>query len=128
MQPWTKRYLRGAPAVTRVETGTPAARLGGTTPVRRRSTSIMPALCWLLGGYALITALVSWMLAKGDPESGPILALAPLSLLVSIVIASAALGATVFAPRRYLVAAIGTLGLSVGIAVASAGALITASF
>jgi hypothetical protein len=138
VQPLAKRYLRGRPAMQRVGTGraatvtAPAGTRAGwrsaPPPLAvRPGTSVAPALGWLLGGYALITGLVGWMLSTGHARDEPILALAPLSLLISICVAVGALGVTVFAGRRYFVGAMAVLGLGVGIAVASACALVTAA-
>jgi hypothetical protein len=129
VQPWAKRFLRARPAV-RPLAERPAIRAGPApgTALPRRGMNIGLALGWLLGGYALITALVAWMLSTGHAQDGPIRALAPISLLVSIFVALGALAVTVFGGRRYLVLAIGTLGLSVGIAVAAAGAMVTSTF
>ncbi len=126
VQPLAKRYLRGAPAVRRVD----GPSLGAVQPktLARGRRSIGYALAWLLGGYALVTGLVSWALANGHAEHEPVRALAPLGLVIAIPVAIAALGATVFAGRRYMVVSIATLGLAVGVTVASAGALITTSF
>jgi CHASE2 domain-containing sensor protein len=126
VEPLTKRYLRGAPAVSRIAPPRRSVAPPVATPARR--AGIAPVMGALLGGYALITALSAWMLSKGNPESGPIRALAPLGLLISILAAVAALGVIVLGNRRHLVTAITTLGLSVGFAVASAGAMITALF
>jgi hypothetical protein len=144
VQPLAKRYLRGAPPVRRVwpphpprtaaphpaPTAAPPTSVGGRTTSlgQRLGTSIVPAMGRLLGGYALVAALGAWMVTKGDPEHDPIRALAPIGLLISILVGVGALGVTVFAGRRYLALAMATLGLSVGTAVASAGALVTASF
>jgi hypothetical protein len=73
-------------------------------------------------------AIMAWALANGHAQHEPIRALAPLGLVIAIPVALAALGATVFARRRYMVLAVGTLSLAVGVTVASAGALITTSF
>ncbi len=148
-----RRYLFGAPALERLDgppgaTGHPGRRLAIRAPghvpapppdrqpriaprpeaLGRHDTSIAPALGWLLGGYAVVSALVAWMLANGNPQHDPIRALAPISLLISIFVAIGALTAAVFAGRRYLVVAIGTLGLAVGVVVASASAMVTATF
>ena len=89
----------------------------------------MRPLGWLLGGYALISALVAWALSTGHAQSQPIQALAPVSLVISIFVALGALAVLVFGnSRQNIMPAVGTLGLSVGIAVASAGALLTAGF
>lgn len=147
VQPLAKRYLLGeqpvqpldglaSPHPTSRAPADESAPMAGGTPrigpspetMRRQNTSIAAALAWLLGGYAIISALVAWMLANGDPQHEPLRALAPITLLISIFVAIGALGATVFGGRRYLVIAVGTLSLAVGVVVASAGALVTASF
>jgi hypothetical protein len=121
VQPLAKRLVRGSAAIRPVR-DEPAA------PAQGRGMNIGTALGWLLGGYAVVTGLVAWMLSTGHAQDGPILALAPVTLLVSIFVALAALAMTVFGGRRYLPMAMGTLGLSVGTAVAAGGAMVAATF
>lgn len=125
------RYLPGTQPVRRVHGRRPPARVppGAASAGRRPGTSVGRTLGWLLSGYALISVLVAWALATGHARWQPIQALAPVSLVISIFVALGALAVLVFAGnRRNIMPAVGILGLSVGVAVASAGALVTAGF
>jgi hypothetical protein len=122
VQPLTKRLLQRAPALR------PVSEQPAPVPVPETRMNIVEALGWLLGGYAVLSGLVAWALSTGHAQDGPILALAPLGLLVSIFVALGALAVTVFGGRRFLGLAMGTFGLSTGAAVAAAGAMLTASF
>jgi hypothetical protein len=112
------RYLRGGPGLRRLSSSSRASRAEARHPVT--------ALGWLLGGYALIGFLVAWMLAKGHPDSGAILALGPIAMLVAVLTGIAAMAAVVFAARRYMIVALGVLGIAVGVGVTAVGAMVTA--
>jgi hypothetical protein len=108
-----------ADQISDAEDGPTALTAGGHGPTR--------ALALLLGGYMVTAAVVAWALAKGHPSTAAIQALAPISVVVAVLVGIAALGVAIFA-RRYMVHALATLGLCVGVAVAAGGALVTAIF
>lgn len=112
------RYLRVGPGVREMSTARAASRADARHPGQ--------ALGWLLGGYALIGTLVAWMLAKGHPDTGAILALAPMAMLIAVPVGIGALAAAMFASRKYTIVSLGVLGIAVGVGVAAVGAIVTA--